>query len=112
MVPLDDLGLEGLRSNNLIVKVDNQRAASNFGVVVGVGTGDALELGIGLLVGTKHVEGQRGCIAIRSISGKEFIQEMEFIWRLVGKGLVAEEVCHNIFGSGKVDNFQTILFHN
>ena len=57
MVPLDDFGLKGLRSNDLMVEVENQRAAGNLGLVVGVGTGDASELGISLLVGAKYIKG-------------------------------------------------------
>ena len=57
MVPLDDFGLKGLRSNDPMVEVDNWRVAGNLGLVVRVGMGDVSELGISLLVGAKHVEG-------------------------------------------------------
>ena len=40
-----------------MVEVDNWRAAGDLGLVVGVGMGDASELGISLLVGAKYVKG-------------------------------------------------------
>ena len=88
MVPGDDLRLERLGSNNLIVKIDNWRAAGDLGVVFGVGAGEALELGIGLLVSTDNVESQREGIVISVICSEEFIQKVQFIGRLFCKGLV------------------------
>ena len=57
MVPLDDFRLKGLRSNDPVVEVDNRRATGDLGLVGGVGTGDASELGISLLVGAEDIKG-------------------------------------------------------
>ena len=70
------------------MKIDNQRAAGDLGVVFRVGMGEASELGIGLLVSTDNVKSQRKGIVIRVICSKEFIQKVQFIGTLVCKGLV------------------------
>ena len=96
----------------MIIKVDNQRAASNFCAVLLVGTGEVSELGIVLWMGADNIEGEREGIVIGFISGEEFMEKMKFIGRRFGKGLVMEKVGHNIFGSGKINNFQTIFLNN
>ena len=112
VVPGNDLRLKQFGSDNVIVKVDNQRAASHFCVVLLVGTGEVSELCISLLMGANNVEGEREGIVISVVSCEEFIEKMKFIGRQFGKGLVTEKVGHNIFGSGKINNFRTIFLNN
>ena len=42
----------------------------------------------------------------------EFIEKMEFIRCQFCKGMAIEKVGHNIFGSRKINNFQTIFLNN
>ena len=71
MVPGNDLGLERLGSNNAIIKVDNQRATSDLGVVLVVGMGEVSELGIGLLMSADNVKGEREDVVISIIRCEE-----------------------------------------
>ena len=96
----------------MIVKVDNQRVAGDLGVVLLVGTGEVLELGVSLLMVADNIKGEREGIVISIIGCKEFIEKIQFIGGWVSKGLVTEKVGHNIFGSGKINNFRTIFLNN
>ena len=66
-VPGNDFRLEGPWCDNPIIEIDNWRAAGDLGAVSGVGTGEASELGISLLVSTDNVESQREGIVVRVI---------------------------------------------
>ena len=112
VVPGNELGLERLGSNNVIIKVDNRRATGDLGVVLVGGTGEALELGISLLMSADNIKGEGEGVVISIIGCKEFIKKIEFIRGLFGKGLATEKVGHDIFGSGKINNVQTIFLNN